>query len=160
MLEGRINEGALLRESSQDTACGHTRLLETPGLVFPPFEEAVEYSCDKGDLIMSRFFNTAGPCDAADHYMLPTAHRLPEVRLILEQKTYFVLHAPRQVGKTTTLINLAQQLTAEGTYASVLVSMEVGAAFPEDIGAAEDAMLEAWRRSIETRLPAELQPPP
>ncbi len=41
-----------------------------------------------------------------------------------------------------------------------MVSMEVGAAFPKDVGAAEDAILEGWRRRAEAWLPPELQPPP
>ena len=43
---------------------------------------------------MQKFFNTAGPCRPEDHYMLPSSKRLPEVRDLIEQKMYFVLHAP------------------------------------------------------------------
>jgi hypothetical protein len=109
---------------------------------------------------MSRWFNTAGPCDLADHYMLPALRRLPEVRRLIDQKSYFVVHAPRQVGKTTALLSLARELTEEGRYVGALVSMEVGAAFPQDVGAAEDAMLDSWRRAARAQLPSELQPPP
>ncbi|MFO0647983.1 MAG: ATP-binding protein [Polyangiales bacterium] len=109
---------------------------------------------------MTRHFNTAGPCDPADHYMLPPERRLPGVREVIEQKAYFVLHAPRQVGKTTSLLTLARALTAEGRFAAILVSMESGAAFPDDVGAAEDAVLGAWRRRAEAWLPADLRPPP
>ena len=109
---------------------------------------------------VTRHFNTAGPCDPADHYMLPPERRLPGVRELVDQKAYFVLHAPRQVGKTTSLITLARTLTAEGKYAALLVSMETGAAFSDDVGAAEDAILEAWRSRARQWLPAELQPPP
>ena len=38
------------------------------------------------------------------------------VRELIEQKAYFVLHAPRQVGKTTSLLTLARALTAEGRF--------------------------------------------
>ena len=78
---------------------------------------------------MSRHFNTAGPCDPEVHYMLPPERRLPGIRDVIDQQSYFVLHAPRQVGKTTSLVALAKALTAEGRYAALLVSMEVGAAF-------------------------------
>jgi hypothetical protein len=107
-----------------------------------------------------RFFNTAGPCDPADHYMLPAMERLPEVRGLIDQKKYFVLHAPRQVGKTTALLSLARELTAEGRYAALLVSMESGAGFPDDVGAAELSILRNWRHDIDHQLPAELRPPP
>jgi predicted AAA+ superfamily ATPase len=73
--------------------------------------------------------------------MLPVASRLPEVRRLIEQKLYFVLHAPRQIGKTTTLMQLAQELTAEGRYTALLISAEVGSAFNNDPGAAELAMI-------------------
>jgi hypothetical protein len=107
-----------------------------------------------------RFFNTAGPCNPDDHYMLPVLDRLPDVRRFIDQKLYFVLHAPRQVGKTTSLLTLARELTAEGTYVAVLLSMETGAPFSSDPGAAEAAILSTWRARVLARLPAELQPPP
>jgi len=107
-----------------------------------------------------RFFNTAGPNVEADHYTLPGLARLPLVRRLIDQKLYFVLHAPRQVGKTTALLQLGRDLTASGAYLAILVSMEVGAPFPHDPGAAELAVLDRWRADARARLPPELQPPP
>lgn len=107
-----------------------------------------------------KHFNNAGPCRPELHYMLPVASRLPEVRRLIDQQTYFVLHAPRQVGKTTTLMQLAQELTAEGRYTALLVSMEAGSAFNDQPGKAEAACLETWRTKARTWLPPELQPPP
>ncbi len=106
-----------------------------------------------------KYFNTAGPCKPDLHYMLPASTRLPELRRLIDQQLYFVIHAPRQVGKTTMMMQLAQELTREGRYTALLVSMEVGAAFNDDIGKAELAMLGAWRGNAEAWLPAELQPP-
>jgi len=91
--------------------------------------------------------------------MLPASERLPELRALIDQKACFVIHAPRQVGKTTTMMQLARELTAEGRYAALLVSMEVGAAFNDDPGAAELAILGTWRGDAEVWLPQELQPP-
>jgi type II secretory pathway predicted ATPase ExeA len=92
--------------------------------------------------------------------MLPAMARLPEVKTLIDDQLYFVLHAPRQTGKTTALLTLAQELTAAGDYTAVLVSMEVGAAFPGETGKAEDAILERWRSAARWQLPADLQPPP
>jgi len=108
----------------------------------------------------ARFFNTAGPCKPDIHYMLPSAERLPDAPRLVEQQGYFVIHAPRQTGKTTAMLALAQELTAAGRYAAALVSMEVGAPFSSDTGAAELAILDAWRNSASWQLPRELQPPP
>ena len=52
---------------------------------------------------MERFFNIAGPCVAANHYMLPATERLPDVDRMNRRGLYFVIHAPRQSGKTTAL---------------------------------------------------------
>ncbi len=109
---------------------------------------------------MTRWFNTAGPCSPADNYMLSAAERLPSVLRLIDQKQYFVLHAPRQTGKTTAILALARELTATGRYAAVMLSVEVGAAFNDDPAAAELAILGAWRNAVTVRLPAELRPPP
>ena len=92
--------------------------------------------------------------------MVPVEARLPPVRRLIEQMAYFVVHAPRQVGKTTTLLVLAQDLLREGRYLPAMVSVEVGAPFAHDPGAAELAILDAWRGAAERRLPPDLRPPP
>jgi hypothetical protein len=109
---------------------------------------------------MSRFFNISGRCNPVDHYMLPPLQRLPNVRRLIDRKAYFVLRAPRQVGKSTALFTLAQELTREGRYAAILVTMEVGAGRPQDPDAAELAVLGDWREDIRYQLPPELHPPP
>ncbi|MEM7532938.1 MAG: ATP-binding protein [Chloroflexota bacterium] len=92
--------------------------------------------------------------------MLSSSIRLEalNVKQLIQKKSYFIIHAPRQTGKTTSMYELARQLTDSGDYISVVVSMEVGAAFPDDIGAAEDAVLESWQDNIEAQLPAALHP--
>ena len=50
---------------------------------------------------MPRFFNTAGPCDPEIHYMLPPEQRLPRIRPLIDERAYFVVHAPRQSGKVS-----------------------------------------------------------
>ncbi|MDJ0734291.1 MAG: AAA-like domain-containing protein [Nostocaceae cyanobacterium] len=107
---------------------------------------------------MSRWFNTAGPCKPDNHYMLPPTSRLPDLETLIEQESYFVVHAPRQTGKTTAMLALAQQLTPSGRYTAVMVSVEVGSAFNHDPGAAELAILGSWRNTIAIRLPKDLQP--
>ncbi len=107
---------------------------------------------------MTRWFNVAGPCKADIHYMLPPTARLPELPRLIAQQTYFVLHAPRQTGKTTAMLALARELTASGNYIAAVLSVEVGAAFNDDIAAAEDAILSEWRGAVGWQLPASLQP--
>jgi type II secretory pathway predicted ATPase ExeA len=109
---------------------------------------------------MKRWFNTAGPCKPDKHYMLPPLTRLPNVKQLVHQESYFVIHAPRQTGKTTAMITLAQDLTASGDYAAVMVSAEVGSPFPDEPDIAENAILATWRRAAEFYLPEPLHPPP
>ncbi len=85
---------------------------------------------------MFRWFNTAGPCEADIHYMLPPTVRLPDLSRLIEQRSYFVIHAPRQTGKTTAMLALAKQLTLSGCYTAVMVSAFVGAPFSDDPRAA------------------------
>jgi len=69
--------------------------------------------------------------------MLPAAERLPALRTLIDQQACIVVHAPRQLGKTTTMLQLAQELVAEGRYNAVVVTAEPGRAFPDDTGAYE-----------------------
>ncbi|MFM9607714.1 ATP-binding protein [Streptomyces niveiscabiei] len=107
-----------------------------------------------------RYFNTAGPCTAERHYMLSAEERLPQARALVEEGHYFVLHAPRQTGKTTALATLARSLTASGRYAAVRFSCENAEVAGEDYGRAEDQVLEAIREVTKAGwFPDELAPP-
>ncbi|NEP62129.1 MAG: AAA family ATPase [Symploca sp. SIO2G7] len=108
---------------------------------------------------MARWFNTAGPCKVDQHYMLPSSDRLPALERLIAQQGYFVIHAPRQTGKTTAMLTLAEQLTQQGRYAALMVSVEVGAAFSQSPEKAEAAILRAWTDAASFWLPKELQPP-
>ena len=67
-----------------------------------------------------RFFNTSGPVVAADHYCIPPLQRVDpdELLALIRDKRYFVLHAPRQTGKTSALLALRDLLNggAAGAY--------------------------------------------
>jgi hypothetical protein len=108
---------------------------------------------------MPRWFNTAGPCQPEIHYMLPSVERLPSIERLILQRGYFVIHAPRQTGKTTAMLTLAQQLTSEGQYAALMVSAEVGAVYSQFPEKAEVAILRAWFDAATFWLPPELHPP-
>src|SRR5262245_4378497 len=107
-----------------------------------------------------KHFNIAGPCEPDWHYMLPPVPRLPEARELIEEGQYFVVHAPRQTGKTTTLLALAMELTAEGEYAALHFSCERAEVAGDDDGRAEQLVLTSIRDAAESEeLPPELLPP-
>ena len=108
---------------------------------------------------MPRYFNTAGPCQNDLHYMLPPVQRLPELMQLIEQRGYFVIHAPRQTGKTTAMMALAQQLTTSGNYTAIVLSVESGAAYPHDPDQAQKYILNDWQNTSRVVLPPELQLP-
>ena len=73
-----------------------------------------------------RFFNTTGPCDPDKHYMLPPEERLVGAQLdrYIRDELYWVLHAPRQTGKTTFLQSWMRQINDEGKEVACYVSVE------------------------------------
>jgi len=76
---------------------------------------------------MSRFFNTAGPVNPEDHHCLPPLARvsLDHVRRLIDQEKYFVLHAPRQTGKTSCFLAIRDALNREGKYFCVYANVEM-----------------------------------
>lgn len=106
-----------------------------------------------------RFFNTAGPCDPERHYMLPPERRLPGVRDLVDRHFYFVLHAPRQSGKTTCCGALAHSLMAEGRYAALLATCEKGQPAGGNVERGVRTVLRDIERAAQD-LPAELRPEP
>jgi hypothetical protein len=74
---------------------------------------------------MAKFFNTTGFCKPSMHYMVnPFRGLLDDVYKLIESEQYFVIHAPRQTGKTTFLHSLAHQINSEGKYIASVVSLE------------------------------------
>ena len=73
-----------------------------------------------------RFFNTTGPCNPDDHYMLPPEDRLVGAQLhrYISDKLYWVLHAPRQTGKTTFLQSWMREINNRGDAIACYVSVE------------------------------------
>lgn len=79
---------------------------------------------------IGKFFNTAGPVIPADHYNIDPLVRfdLEEIEMLIYQKKYFVLHAPRQTGKTSCLFALRDYINARGEFYAVYANVEAGQA--------------------------------
>lgn len=69
-------------------------------------------------------FNTTGPCFPDEHYMLPALDRLPGIREFVAGGNYFVIHAPRQTGKTTALKALVREINEKGDMFAVYCTLE------------------------------------
>lgn len=106
---------------------------------------------------MARHFNTTGPCRADLHYMQPPEARLPALLPLVEQQLYFVVHAPRQTGKTTAMRAFAERLRHLG-YAAMWATFEESQGFP-DVEQAEAIWIGAIVRSAALQLPLDQAPP-
>ena len=103
-----------------------------------------------------RRFNTAGPVRAGDHYRVPPLERsdLPVVLDLIRSKAYFVLHAPRQTGKTTALLALRDLLNggSVGEYRCAYLNVEPAQTAREDVGRAMGAIASEIAREAEDTL--------
>ena len=101
--------------------------------------------------MVERFFNTSGPVVPADHYCIPPLERfdLDEILRLVRAKRYFVLHAPRQTGKTSALLALRDLLNAGGEYRCVYANVETGQTARGDVARGMKAVLHELR--IRTR---------
>lgn len=84
---------------------------------------------------MDKHFNTAGPVFPNEHYCMDPIHRLDweEVKTLIDRGKYFVLHAPRQTGKTSTLLAMTEALNHEGRYKALYVNVEAAQAARNDV---------------------------
>ncbi len=87
-------------------------------------------------LRMERFFNTSGPNRASMEYTIDPLSRfeLEDILALIDQSKYFVLHAPRQTGKTSCLLALRDYLNAKGDYIAVYANVEGGQAMRNNVG--------------------------
>ena len=84
---------------------------------------------------MERFFNNAGPIQPENHYHIDPLTRLDwaDIQQLIAGQRYFVLHAPRQTGKTSTLLAMMAALNEEGRYACAYANIEAAQAARGDV---------------------------
>ena len=101
-----------------------------------------------------RFFNNAGPIKPKLHYHIDPLHRLDweEISHYIAQQRYFVLHAPRQTGKTTTLLAMMHALNQGDDYTALYVNIEGAQAARGDVGTGISAVCSALARSADLYL--------
>ena len=98
-----------------------------------------------------RFFNTEGPVRPDMHYGIPPLSRMDvgELLGLIRAERYFVLHAPRQTGKTSALIALRDLLNSGevGNYRCVNVNVEPAQVVRDDVARGMRAILNGLARS-------------
>ncbi len=112
---------------------------------------------------MERYFNTAGPQRPKEQYTIDPLSRfdLDDVLVLIRQAKYFVVHAPRQTGKTTCMLALRDLLNARGDYLCVYANVEGGQASRERVKDVVDAtcgiIAEQVRSVVKSDLPVQIR---
>lgn len=98
-----------------------------------------------------KHFNTAGPIRQDIHYCLDPLHRLnlEDILNLIGQMKYFVLHAPRQTGKTSTLLALSEYLNTQGDYNCIYANLETAQTAREDVDRAMKTILAEIQHQLE-----------
>ncbi|TGN99787.1 hypothetical protein PN36_33490, partial [Candidatus Thiomargarita nelsonii] len=103
-------------------------------------------------------FNTAGPCIPVDHYMVPTTPQFEKFKKLIDNKRYFILHAPRQTGKTTLMLQLMKNLNEEEKYIALYVNIEAAQPLRNKIEAVNKVIMSRIELMAEIYLPKEYHP--
>ena len=112
---------------------------------------------------MERFFNTAGPQKPDMHYTIDPLSRfdLNDVLMLIRQQKYFVLHAPRQTGKTSCLLALRDLLNRQADYICVYANVEGGQASRDDVQSVVkstvDTLARECRLTVKSDLPLKVR---
>lgn len=100
-------------------------LLIPQGKKYHDLQALLVFLLERYPVIMhEKFFNTEGPIDSEDHYYLPQRLSLASILQLIARKKYFILHAPRQTGKTTSIISLIQEINQAGNFYALYVNVE------------------------------------
>ena len=86
---------------------------------------------------MNKFFNTAGPIKPEMHYYISSADRIDwdEIDMLIAGQKYFLLHAPRQTGKTSALLEMMERINRKGDYNVLYANIEAAQAARNNIEA-------------------------
>src|SRR6056297_3041803 len=92
---------------------------------------------------MEKFFNTAGPVRIENNYMIDPLKRInkDEIMTLIDNWRYFILHAPRQTGKTSSLLALQDYINKEGRYKCLYVNIETAQTARSDVPRGMKAIL-------------------
>lgn len=93
----------------------------------------------------AQFFNTAGPIKPDIHYNIDPLTRIDtdEIMMLIRQQKYFVLHAPRQTGKTSCLLALRDYINRETDYYALYTNVEGGQALRNEVKRVNNVVIDS-----------------
>ncbi|MFN7924367.1 MAG: ATP-binding protein [Bryobacteraceae bacterium] len=88
-------------------------------------------------------FCTEGPVKPDIHYFLPPLERVDqrEILGLMDAQRYFIMHAPRQTGKTSALLALMVAINETGRYKALYINIEGAQANRDDTAGAMRTIL-------------------
>jgi len=90
--------------------------------------------------------------------MIDPIPRFVNVDELINAQKYFIIHAPRQSGKTTLLYELTDKLNREGKYTALNVNIQAASVPSFDVDEGLKTIVSAIIRTAQWRLPVEEQP--
>ncbi|MFN7918926.1 MAG: ATP-binding protein [Bryobacteraceae bacterium] len=90
-----------------------------------------------------RHFCTAGPVRDDIHYRVPPLSRIDTATVfsLIDGLKYFLLHAPRQSGKTSVMMALANALNETGRYKALYANIEAAQPMRDDVEGANRVII-------------------
>ncbi len=104
---------------------------------------------------MTKKFCIAGPINPEYNYYIPHRLNRKDLQSFVDDRLYFVLHAPRQSGKTTEIIEFCHDLIKGGVYNALYINLETVQAVREDVEKGLFAILRILLQEISNQLPQE-----
>jgi hypothetical protein len=98
-------------------------------------------------------FNTEGPINPQDRYYVANRINEKQIQELIDQKKYFVLYAPQQSGKTTSMLASIERLNKEGRYRAFYINVEVARTSHNDINKGTRLILDEMLMAAKTFSP-------
>jgi len=109
---------------------------------------------------MQKFFNTAGACVPSDNYTVSMKDNFERMKELIDNKRYFILHAPRQTGKTTLMLQLMEQINQQDEYIALYLNIEAAQAWRNQIEKINIIIVNELKINAKIYLPEKFQPSP
>ena len=102
---------------------------------------------------LEKFFNTAGPVNFDRHYKIDplTRWNLNEIMDLINQQKYFLLHAPRQSGKTSCMLALRDKINSENDFFCLYVNIEAARGAVNNMEEAMRSILSIFKTEIKVQ---------
>lgn len=88
-----------------------------------------------------KIFCIAGPVIPGHHYLLPLRLNYEQMHQLITWRHYFILHAPRQTGKTSAVFQFIKRLLQENEYMPLYVNVEPAQAARSNVKAGIETIL-------------------